>query len=147
MGNCSALPQLFCLSCLARTVLTQGGGGREDGGKKMFKKEKKSASHVVQKYSTNNVWSPEDGRGGIGVKHPPTPCFFSPFSSFTLTLSEHHTPFHRATLSMCSDSDEPPRFPLLLTQSSALPCWSCNWLVTGLGSTSTLHQLDFNPPH
>lgn len=52
MGNCSALPQLFCLSSLARAALAQQEeekGG--EGGVKMFKKggKKKSASHVVQK--------------------------------------------------------------------------------------------------
>lgn len=63
----------------------------------------------------------------------------------TRTLNSATPPFTTAALSMCSDSDESFSPPSPLTQSPALPCLSCNWLVTGL-SSATLHQADFNQP-
>lgn len=77
--------------------------------------------------------------------HPPTPSLHSP-SLHVRTHQPHHTPFTRASLSMCSDSEECLFFLPFLAQSPALLCWACNWLVTGSGSTM-LHQADFTQPH
>lgn len=89
------------------TYTAAGGGG--GGGQKCLKKGGNKNLQVMwwkKKYITNNVWSPEDIRGGMESNiHPPCAAF-PLFSSHTLPKSAT-PPFKRSTLSMCSDGGEP----------------------------------------